>query len=742
MNTDVLERWLETNGFSLLAGVAIASTVLCAAAWLGAWLMRRQSAAARFGVWQLALGGVLLAMVLLVSFDGVPLGRAKVAELETGLNGSDQRATGVTLLAEASIPVDGPREMMAGEQANTPKAMIPPTLRWRSSSSTMAILTGLWILLSAGLIARVIGSTVRAHGIVRRADRVDSAFVAQAFDAARQRIGLSGACNVQLRQTRELAIPFTLGTLRPIIVIPAEAEAWSQAALEMVLAHELVHIARRDAFAHLLNRLACSVAGFNPLVWLVARRCAYERELACDNRVLAAGYVAADYSACLLEVAAGMRGQRQLPGPALSMAYPEFRRRIEEALACGTHREPLSKRTLGLLIAVFVAIAAAAGIVRPFESKLVAGEQTSPATSAPARTPATQTAPAAQPSVNPPGDLAVGRGTVVDSSGQPISGAKVSIELIDLSRSKSDAKRIIREWELTSDQLGEFAATGGTIGELGPEVELRVKTRAAGYCWSSRGWTLTDKERATGKWSLRTTLWVAKKVTGRVVDPAGMPIAGTIDAAGCHEDPNDNWWLSGTQVAADGRFEILIPEMMLTELLVKADGHAPGRIAIERDTTDVGDVRLQRGTRVSGRLVDRNDLAVPGVVINMQSIDTGRLEGLSFPARRSVRTDAEGRFVLPPMSGECTIWAVSTARTIERGGRELNGSVVPPVIPIVLTLPADGPVTEMTVELKEAETVTISGTARFEDGVPVVGLEINAGGGEPMVRLAGTQTDA
>jgi hypothetical protein len=55
----------------------------------------------------------------------------------------------------------------------------------------------------------------------------------------------------------------------------------------LVLAHEQVHIDRRDALANLLQAAFQCVFWFNPLVHLAARRFRQDQELACDARVMA-----------------------------------------------------------------------------------------------------------------------------------------------------------------------------------------------------------------------------------------------------------------------------------------------------------------------------------------------------------------------------------------------------------------------------------------------------------------------
>jgi murein DD-endopeptidase MepM/ murein hydrolase activator NlpD len=95
---------------------------------------------------------------------------------------------------------------------------------------------------------------------------------------------------VRLVTSRERHVPFTLGTLRPVIFTPEEvAKHEDPAVLESVIAHELAHIKRWDDLA-LVFQLAVSVFYFfDPVAWASARRMREESERACDQLVLSRG---------------------------------------------------------------------------------------------------------------------------------------------------------------------------------------------------------------------------------------------------------------------------------------------------------------------------------------------------------------------------------------------------------------------------------------------------------------------
>jgi len=84
----------------------------------------------------------------------------------------------------------------------------------------------------------------------------------------------------------EIAAPVTLGWARPAIVLPVDADEWSDADVRRALVHELEHVRRADWPTQLAARAVCAVYWFHPLVWIAWRHLCLESERACDDAVL------------------------------------------------------------------------------------------------------------------------------------------------------------------------------------------------------------------------------------------------------------------------------------------------------------------------------------------------------------------------------------------------------------------------------------------------------------------------
>ena len=84
-----------------------------------------------------------------------------------------------------------------------------------------------------------------------------------------------------------LAGPAVIGLWRPAIVVPDDFELrYTAQEQQLILAHEQVHIARRDPLINAICAMLQCVFWFHPLVHLGARRFRLDQELACDAAVM------------------------------------------------------------------------------------------------------------------------------------------------------------------------------------------------------------------------------------------------------------------------------------------------------------------------------------------------------------------------------------------------------------------------------------------------------------------------
>lgn len=89
-----------------------------------------------------------------------------------------------------------------------------------------------------------------------------------------------------LRQSDLVATPLTYGICKPVILVPKTCDWSAREQMDLMLAHELVHVRRFDAATKLLLIACVCIHWFNPLVWVMYVLANRDLELSCDERVV------------------------------------------------------------------------------------------------------------------------------------------------------------------------------------------------------------------------------------------------------------------------------------------------------------------------------------------------------------------------------------------------------------------------------------------------------------------------
>ena len=137
--------------------------------------------------------------------------------------------------------------------------------------------------------------------------------------------------------------------MRPRIWLPAGATEWSEERREVVLSHELAHIARHDWLVQICAELSRGLYWFHPLAWFAAASLREESERACDDSVLNSGVEASRYAKQLLDLARTLKNAHRGWAAALAIARPSnLERRFIAMLNPNLNRCGISRRA-GLL---------------------------------------------------------------------------------------------------------------------------------------------------------------------------------------------------------------------------------------------------------------------------------------------------------------------------------------------------------------------------------------------------------
>ena len=235
---------------SLIAGIVIALL-----AWAVTRVVRRQGSGTRFAVWFLAL------------------------------------------VAIALLPMVGHFAVSSGNGVSAAPASALTLPAWFASFLFVA-----WIV-GAGL-----GLLHVAHGLYRlqRLRATCSPMDRRALDPSLQN-ALADAekhRRVNLCTSDAIRVPAAIGYLRPMVVFPSWALAEiPPAELNAILLHELAHLRRWDDWTNLAQKLVKAVLFFHPAVWFIESRLTLEREMACDDAVLAANFSPRAYAESLVGLA-------------------------------------------------------------------------------------------------------------------------------------------------------------------------------------------------------------------------------------------------------------------------------------------------------------------------------------------------------------------------------------------------------------------------------------------------------
>jgi len=319
------------------------------------WLALRYSrltAAARHGVCWLWL--VVLALIL-----AAPQGR-KV-----------ERAMPVSAPIEVSTPI-----FVAPVSPPAMRGPMPAPVQVRAKSGPLVLLA-LWLLLAFLQFARLAWSFLHLRSLKRHAQPA-------APDLAARLEAWTAACGVRrpvhLLVSNRLASPMAVGFLQPAVILPeALMQSLSTEELDHVLLHELAHVARRDDWTNLWARMTAALVGWHPAAAWVLNRIGRERELACDEWVVAATGAPRPYARSLARLFELCRtGRREVLATGMAGRGSNLGERIEMLVRRSPQRASLF-RVAACLAVLFALIAA--GIRAP---RWVAFAQDAPRHAAPA----------------------------------------------------------------------------------------------------------------------------------------------------------------------------------------------------------------------------------------------------------------------------------------------------------------------------------------------------------------------
>lgn|GEM_PF-2297041 len=228
---------------------------------------RSYSAKWRYLVW------LIIAVRLLIPFSPSIAGEAPVTIPSVSQN--------------VQIPIPLPANTNLSEQTN----IIPtqPTPVVTPNSSAVRTITLADLLPVIWLIGAILFMTYYFAGYIvfrksamRFSEIVEDEQTLATFSQMKQEMGTKG--NIELIRSKKVQSPMITGFVKPIFLLPYVE--YSEADLELIMKHELIHYKHKDIWNKLVMVVANAVHWFNPLVYVMRYRSNADIEMACDSELV------------------------------------------------------------------------------------------------------------------------------------------------------------------------------------------------------------------------------------------------------------------------------------------------------------------------------------------------------------------------------------------------------------------------------------------------------------------------
>ena len=259
-------------------------------------ILRKQNSGTRFAVWFLALLSVA-ALPLLTGFGG--------AQKQVWAGMSSAAASWGSMRPAINIPAGWGTFLFLAWAVGTTLALARLAL-------------GLWQLRSLRQSCTAI-------------------FTGDLDPAVRKTIAsiVSADPSITVATSESVRVPAAIGFWQRTIVLPAWAlRELAPDDLNVVLLHEFAHLRRGDDWTNLVQKFVRALFFFHPAVWWIDSRLAVEREMACDDAVLAETANPHGYATCLVSLLEKSHAHRasQLHEERWSMVHAAVRRAHEATL--------------------------------------------------------------------------------------------------------------------------------------------------------------------------------------------------------------------------------------------------------------------------------------------------------------------------------------------------------------------------------------------------------------------------
>jgi beta-lactamase regulating signal transducer with metallopeptidase domain len=298
-----------------------------------------------------------------------PVKPAGVAQTAEGLTAYANASRENPLLSRSAVSSPGgetPRILQSGEksgQATRAIAWLITSLRavpW----AVVAMVT--YSLITVGFLFRFAVGLILSLRLERGARSIRDPRALGLVSSCARTAGIKRV--PRLAESELLSVPVTLGVVRPAILLPSGWCDWDEGELDAVIAHEISHVARRDALVDRLALLHRTLFWFSPLSWYLTGALAELAEEASDEAALAAGADRTRYAETLLGFFSELEaapGRVWWQGVAMAKAG-QAEKRLDRILEWkGSVAMQLKKSVVVVLVMTAVPVVYVAAALRP-----------------------------------------------------------------------------------------------------------------------------------------------------------------------------------------------------------------------------------------------------------------------------------------------------------------------------------------------------------------------------------------
>lgn len=184
---------------------------------------------------------------------------------------------------------------------------------------------------------------------------------------------------IALCNSEQVRVPTAVGLVKPAILIPHSLMCeLSPGELNQVVLHELAHFRRWDDWTSLIQQALTALLFFHPAVWWIEKKLGLEREMACDDAVVAETASPRAYAECLARLAEKSFVTRSI---ALAQSVLGKVRQMSARVAriLDVNRPAPAAYTSRLAVALVVVLTMACAVVYSRSPKLVGFERSTQA---------------------------------------------------------------------------------------------------------------------------------------------------------------------------------------------------------------------------------------------------------------------------------------------------------------------------------------------------------------------------